>query len=542
MNNRWTRTIDEFLDEIDTTIFAGGALLTLSLIAVIGIWPNASAAALSGANEYLLRNVGWLYLWVVFLAVVFCFWLLFGPWGRLKLGAPDEAPEFGLGSYFAMMFSAGLAVGLVFWGPGEALSHYQSGPPLFEAAPKTEALMPGVVQYTLFHSGISPWSAYMVFAVTIGYFVHRKGAAFRPAVIFAPFVGTDNLDGWWAKALDAVVVVISVGGICVSLGFGVIQFLAGVNYNWGIQVGDAGTVLLTLGLTIAFTASAAVGVQRGIRRISDFNIVLFVGLLVVALVFAPLSFVLDLGSEALGGLISDFVAMSFYTNFANESVGWVGDWTMFFWAWWLAFGPMIGIFIARISRGRTIRQVVFAGLIGTSAASFPWFITLGGSALWVQSTGQAELLGILSNYGVEGVGFALFERLVPFSDVFSALYLLLVLTFLITTIDSSTLSVAMLTVGGSEHPTVLNRVIWGTLVGLLTAFLIVAGGLATLQAFVVLVGLPTALMCIVCLVGMSRELERQVPVLRREREHADNEIVRTRTQDAEPSHVSQSED
>ncbi|WP_433632920.1 BCCT family transporter [Halomicrococcus sp. NG-SE-24] len=516
-------------EEIHPGVFGGGVLLTLLLIAFIGLTPDLAASTLSDANDFIITKLGWLYMWIVFAAVLFCGWLMFSSWGRIKLGDPDEEPEFTLMEFFAMMFSSGLAVGLVFWGPAEALAHFQSGPPFFEAGAKSQALMPGAIQYTLFHSGISPWAAYLVFGVVFGYFAHRRDYALRPATIFAPFVNDDSLDSWWATLVDAAVVVISVGGICVSLGFGVIQFTTGLQYNWGINLDDTGIVLLTIGLTIAFTASAAVGVQRGIRRISDFNILLFAVLLVTALIFAPISYVLNLGSQAFAGLITDFVGMSFYTNFANDAK-WVGGWTMFFWAWWLAFGPMIGIFIARICRGRTIRQVVFVGIIGTSAASFPWFITLGGSALWAQTTGKADLLKVMSNFGIEGVGFSLFEQLIPFSGVFSALYLLLVLTFLITTVDSSTLSVAMLTVGGDEHPTVLNRVVWGVLVGLLTSLLIIIGGLSTLQSFVVLVGFPTALMCVVCMVGLVLTLERRTPVLLTESEPTEAETSQDFTQ------------
>lgn len=499
-------------NEIDPIVFGGGAILTLLLIAFIALVPETAANTLSAANDFIVTNLGWLYLWVVFGAVLFCLWLLVGPWGRIKLGAPDDEPEFTLFEFFAMMFSAGLAVGLVFWGPAEALAHYSAGPPLFDAPAKSTQLIPGAIQYSLFHSGISPWAAYLVFGVTIAYFAHRRGLPIRPATMFAPLLGEDSIDSLWARLIDASVVVISIGGICVSLGFGIIQFSTGLNFNWGIEFGDIGTILFTIGMTVAFTASAAVGVQRGIRRVSDFNIILFGLLLLAAFIFAPLAFVFNVGSQALSGLLTDFVSMSLYTNFANDAA-WVGGWTMFFWAWWLAFGPMIGIFIARICRGRTIREVVLVGLVGTSAASFPWFITLGGSALWVQSTGQANLLGVYNNFGVEGVGFALFGELFPLSGVFSALYLLLVLTFLITTVDSSTLSVAMLTVGGEDEPSVINRVIWGVLVGALTSLLIVIGGLSTLQSFVVLVGFPTALMCVISIVGMSIELERVAPVI-----------------------------
>lgn len=510
MSERSGSQLEQLKEEVDPTIFGLSVAAIVLLIGAFSLFPSQSASGLAQANDFIIQNLGWVYMWVVFGAVVFCFFLLIGPWGRIKLGGTDDEPEFSLFEFFAMMFSAGLAVGLVFWGPAEALDHYSTGPSLTSTEPGTSAIMPEAVQYTLFHSGISPWAAYLVFGVAIAYYAHRLGYPARPATMFTPLFGTDSLDSVWAKLLDAAVVIISIGGIAVSLGFGVVQFLAGVDYVWDVSSGDLGVLLFTLGLTVCFTASAAVGVHRGIRRLSDFNIAVFLLLLVTALIFAPLSFVLGLGSEAFGGLITDFVAMSMHTNFADDAA-WVGGWTMFFWAWWLAFGPMIGIFITRICKGRTIRQVVGVGLLGTSAASFPWFITLGGSALWAESTGRAALLDVYGDYGVEAVGFALFEQLVPFSDLFSAVFLLLVLTFLITTVDSSTLSVAILTVGGDQQPSVLNRVIWGVLVGLLTALLIILDGLVALESFVVLVGFPTAIMAIVTMVSLTLALERRHP-------------------------------
>ncbi|MCT9098062.1 BCCT family transporter [Haloarchaeobius sp. HME9146] len=514
----------EFRDEIQPSVFWGGAILTVIAIAVLGTWPSASAEVLTNVNTWLWKNLSWVYLGIMFICVGFCLWLLLGPWGRIKLGGEDEEPEYSFFAFFAMLFSAGLSTGLVFFGPAEALFHYSSGPPFLSAGSSSAAVMPGAIQYTLLHWGISPWSAYLIVGVTIAYFVHRHGAPIKPSTIFAPFIGVENLDKDWVKPLDMGIVVLSVGGVAVSLGFVVTQFLTGLNYNWGVQVGDLGILLVTTGLTIGFTISAALGVDKGIRRISHFNMGLFVTLLVVAFLAGPTGFLMNLGTEAVGGYVNDFVEMSLYANVANGA-SWVGGWTVFYWAWWFSFAPMIGIFMARISRGRTIRQVVFAGLAGTSAASFPWFIVMGGSSLWVQHNGQADILGAVGEYGTEVAGFPLFEQIVPFGlgGVFSGLYLLLVLTFLITTVDSTTLSLAMFTTGGDEDPSTINRVTWGTLVGVLTSILLIVGGLPALKDMIVLVGLPVALVCLLCFVGLTKELESRHPVLLTDRDRSPDE-------------------
>lgn len=517
-----------FREETDGVVFGVGALLTALAIGAIALRPDATGETLTAVNELLWQELGWLYLWAMFLAVAFCLWLLVGPWGDIKLGDPDEGPEFSFFQFFAMLFSAGLSTGLVFYGPAEALFHYSSGPPLLSASAESSAIIPGAVQYTMLHWGISPWAAYLTVGVTIAYYVHRRDAPIKPSTIFAPFVGVENLDENWVKFLDVGMVVVSVGGVAVSLGFVVTQFMTGLSYNWGVTFGDLGTILLTVGLTVGFTVSAAVGVEKGIRRVSTFNMSLFAALLVVAFVFGPSAYLLNLGSEAFGGYVTEFIEMSLYANVAGGTE-WVGAWTVFYWAWWFSFAPMIGIFVARICRGRTIRQIVFAGLVGTSAASFPWFVVMGGSSLWVQNTGRADILTVVSEYGIEVAGFPLFEQLLPFGQLFSALYLLLVLTFLITTVDSTTLSLAMFTTGGDAHPPTANRVAWGVLVGLLTSLLLVTGGLAALKDLVVLVGLPIALVVGLCIVGLTMELEQRYPVLlteRYERTAADEDAER----------------
>ncbi|WP_135303948.1 BCCT family transporter [Haloarcula amylovorans] len=517
-----------FRDEIELPVFVGGAILTILAIGLIAARPTAAGKALTTWNEWLWRELGWIYMWAMFLAVVFCVWLLVGPWGSIKFGGPDEDPEFSYFSMLAMLFSAGLSTGLVFYGPAEALYHYSSGMPFFGSSAESAAAVPDAIQYTLLHWGISPWSAYLVVGITISYYVHRKNAPIKPSTVFAPFIGVGNLDRWWVKPLDIGMVVVSVGGVAVSLGFVVTQFLSGMGYNYGVEVGNLGTLLVTVGLTVGFTISAALGVKKGIRRISNFNMYLFGLLLFLMFVFGPTAYLLTAGTQALGGYLNDFVSMSLYMNAAND-VSWVGGWTVFYWAWWFSFAPMIGIFIARICRGRTVRQVVFAGLVGTSAASFPWFVVMGGSSLWAQQTDRADLLSVMSEQGMSVAGFPLFESLVPFGNLFSAAYLLLVLTFLITTVDSTTLSLAMFTTGGDSNPSTINRVTWGVLVGFLTSLLLITGGVSALQDLVVLLGLPIAFVIALCVVGMILELEQVSPVLLTERYGDDTDDTDSQT-------------
>ncbi|ELZ12010.1 BCCT transporter [Halovivax asiaticus JCM 14624] len=505
--------IESFKRETDLPVFALAVAALLGLIVAIVGWPDAAAAKLATANELIVANLGWLYLWVVFLSFVFVVYIMIGPWGKLKLGDPDDEPEFSFWQYIVLTFTAGLSSGgLEFWGPAEPLVHYDTRPPYFSGEAGTWAGMADALQYAIFHYGLSAWATYLVFAVAISYYVYRKGADFRPAVVLAPFVGVDNLDGWLAKVVDALMIIVIVSGITVSFGLGISQFASGLGFKWGVALGDGGKIGLALLVGVLFLLSVLAGIQKGIQRFADLNVVLLIGLMVATFAFGPLSSLVDLGTQAVTGYATDFVGMSLFFAPGAEGANWLSNWTLFFWPWWLTFAPMVGIFMARISKGRTLRQLVAAGLFGSFGLTVPWYVGTGGSALLLQTSGAADLLGVYNSAGLEAVGFALFEELLPFAGLFSGVLLLLVVSFLITTMDSSTLSLAMIVADG-ESPSWITRVVWGVLMVLLTIALMLAGGMSVMQSFTILVGLPTAILCAVAMVGMVLELEREVPVL-----------------------------
>mgnify|MGYP006282382527 CR=1 FL=1 len=518
------RLVQQALEGTDSTIFVGSLSLILAITAVIIVWPDATATQLATINADVVSNFSWLFLWLVFLSFVFLMYVLLGPWGNIKLGDPDEEPAFSYLGYLVMIFTAGLSSGgLEYWGPVEPLVHYQTAPPFVGSSSGGWAGMVSALQYAIFHYGTSAWAGYVVFGIAVSYFAYRKDMPFRPAVILAPFVGTDNVDGWMGKAVDTLAVVVSVSGITISFGLGVDQFFAGLSYNWGVQVGALGEVLFILLITGLFLLSVTAGIQEGIQRFANLNVVLLLVLMSAALVFGPLSFLLNLGTQALQGYVTDFVGMSLY--FTPNASGWFGSWTVFFWAWWLTFAPMVGVFMARISRGRTLRQLVFAGILGSFALTVPWYVATGGSALWLQTTGQADLLAVYSDVGLAGVSFALFDQLLPLADLFSAILLALVLSFLITTLDSATFSFSMIANKGEPSPSTLNRITWGLVLGFLTIALTLAGGISVLRSFTVLAGIPAAILCLIALVGMVVQLERHAPVLLSESEYTDTDIA-----------------
>ena len=504
-------TLERFVDELDLGVFGVGFSVSLLAILVFFLYPEASAETMGRVNEFLWTEYMWVYVGTMFLMIVFSLWLMVGPWGSLKLGKPHEDPEFGLLSYFSMMFSAGIAAGIVFWGPAEALKHYTTVPPLFGAEPQSAAAAVGAIQYTLFHWGIAYWVPYVIVAIPIAYYAFREDAPMRVSTLVAPFVGVDNLDGLLAKAIDITAVFATIGGIATTLGFVGKQFLTGLTYNLGVSLGDAGTVLVITGLTVAFTVSVALGVKKGIARISRFNMGVFAVLTVVTFLLGPTNYIMNTGLQAVGNYFAEFLGMALYTN-ATGTGEWVGNWTVFYWAWVFSWAPFGGLFVARISRGRTIRQVVATAVIGATASTTPWFLTMGGSAIFFERNDIAPMLSMVAEYGVSVSGFPLFGAL-PLGGLLSAVFMLLVVTFFITSADSSTLALGMLTTGGKQQPSTVNRVIWGGLMGGLASLLIVGGGIDALRSSAIITGFPFAIISIIAIAGMVREFQQVSPLL-----------------------------
>jgi glycine betaine transporter len=512
---------ERFTDELDYAVFGAGFVVTALAVLAFTFREETAANLMEGTNEFLQSNFGWAYLLAMFALVVFVGFLIFSPWGNITLGADDEEPAFSFPAYFAMLYSAGIAAGVVFWGPAEAIYHYGDAvSPFVGAEVQSPEAAVGAVQYTFFHWGLSAWTAYVVLGVPIAYYAHRYDAPLRVSTILIPWLGQAGLDRPIAKAVDVLAVFATIGGVAATLGFVGDQFLTGIEWTTGTAVGDAGTVLIITGLTVAFTISVALGVKKGIRRIAYFNLILFTVLLVATFLLGPTRYIMALGTEALGGYINDFITMSFYTGAeASEGSsisGWVGGWTIFYWAWWFSWTPFVGLFIARISRGRTVRQVAVTGVLASTSITIPWFATMGGSAIYFQQNDQADILGAVATYEEAGAGYPLFEAL-PLGGVLTVLFLLLVTTFFITSADSSTLALGMLTTGGEREPSTINRVIWGFLIGALASLLMVVGGVDALQWAAIITGGPFAIITLLAAVSAVFAFgEREAVFLREE--------------------------
>ncbi|MFB6169051.1 MAG: BCCT family transporter [Haloferacaceae archaeon] len=509
------RTLREFLAAHDPLVLGPPLAVFVGFVGVQVLFPTATASAVGVVSRAALRGFGPFFLGSVLVAVGYCLFLLLGPWGDIRLGGPDAEPTYTYPTYFALVFTAGIAAGIVFWGPAESIVHYQNPPPYFGAAPTSAAAVNGALTYTLFHWGLSAWSPYAVVGVPIAYYVFERGAPLRVSAILTPVFGPDGLDALPARLVDTLAVFATVGGIATSVALVSQQFLAGIGVQWGVTTGSLGPVLFVAGLTVVFVLSAVTGVHRGIRRLAAFNVALFGLFAVLFAAVAPRAFVVDRGAAALGSYAVEFLPLSVYAG--GE---WVAEWTVWNWSWWFSWAPFAGLFVAALSRGRRIRTVVFTTVVATSAATMAWFVLLGGTALSLQRSGAADLLAAAARGGAEtAVGFRLFAAL-PLGELLTFLFLALIVVFITTSADTSTLVVSVLATERGVAPETRSVVFWGVFQGVVAVSLLLVGGGESLQTLAVLTGGPFAVLSLVALAGLTLSLYR------RERGEGHRSIVR----------------
>jgi len=493
-----------FLGRQDAATFGVPVLVFVLFFAARLLFPSGTGTVVTSVKDVILTRFDWLFLGAVFLSVLYCLFLLVGSWGEIRLGGPDAEPTYTYPTYFALFFTAGIAAGIVFWGPAEAIFHYRSPPPFVGAEPRSAAAIVGALTYALFHWGVSAWSAYLVIGLPIAYFTYQRGAPLRVSTILAPFLGVDGLDSRWATLVDVLAVFATIGGVATSVAFVGQQFLAGIDFQWGVTYGALGPVLFVAGLTAIYSISAETGVERGIRRIAGVNVVLFGLFALLVFGVGPRSFVVDRGAAALGSYAVNFVPMSLYTGGQ-----WVASWTVWNWSWWFSWAPFAGLFLAALSRGRTVRTVVLTGVVATSAATLAWFLLLGGTSLYLQHHGGADVLGSIEAHGgSEAVaGFPIFAAL-PVGELLMFLFLALIVVFIVTSADTSTLVVAILASGRESAPTTGAIVFWGVFQGVVAVAVLLVGGGESLQAVAVLTGGPFAVISLVALAGLTVTLHR----------------------------------
>ncbi len=494
-----------------------GAIIVVFVL-VAALLPGPFNALLQGINTAVVNSIGWYYVLLVAGFVAFSLYCGLSRYGDITLGNDDEPPAYRVLPWFAMLFAAGMGIGLVFWGVAEPLNHVAHpapGEPGLDVDPAAAAQ--NAMATTYLHWGLHAWAIYAVVGLAVAYAVHRRGYPVSIRWALAPVFG-DRMRGRLGDLVDVVAVVGTLFGVATSLGFGVVQLAAGLT-DIGI-IGEAGIgIILVLTAVISALALLSVvsGLDVGIKWLSTGNLVLAGVLMVAILVLGPTLFILRESVQNLGTYLSRFLDLSFRTLPFRGEPGetWLGAWTTYYWGWWISWSPFVGIFIARISRGRTVREFVLGVLLVPTLLTFFWFSVLGGTAIYQQLTGGG-LIAADGSVSTEGALFQMLREL-PGAPVLIGLFLLLLTVFFVTSSDSGSFVVSMLSAGGDPAPHVGIRVFWGVLQGAVAAVLLWVGaregaltdGLGALQTMAILVAAPFSLIMIAMCVSLTRSLHAE---------------------------------
>ncbi|WP_435100014.1 BCCT family transporter [Arhodomonas sp. AD133] len=453
--------------------------------------------AFSDVLSYISSNFGWFYILSMTAFLVFAVFLFFSPFGNIRLGKDHDEPDFSYPTWFAMLFSAGMGIGLVFWGVAEPMFHYLSPP----AGPgETAAAAQNAMAITFFHWGLHPWGVYVVLALALAFFSFRHDLPLQIRSTLFPLIG-DKIDGPIGHGVEILAVFGTLFGLATSLGLGVMQINAGLDYLGLMDKGTAQQVLLIAVITAAATVSVVTGLDKGIRRLSEMNLVLALILMLFVFVMGPTVFLLDSLVQNIGEYIRQLVPLSFKVRAYDEAGHeWAKSWTLFYWGWWISWAPFVGMFIARVSKGRTIREFVGGVLLVPTLLTFLWMTVFGNTGLYMELFGGGGIASAV-NENVDTALFVLLDKL-PLAAISSTIAVLIVATFFVTSSDSGSLVIDILTSGGDPNPPVGQKIFWAVTEGVVAGVLLWVGGqkaLSALQTASVSTGLPFALvMLFVC--------------------------------------------
>jgi glycine betaine transporter len=492
--------------------------ISFVVVLLFVLWGLLSPSGLAEASGSLLgvltEKFGWFYLIATFGFLIFSIFLAFSKFGSIRLGADTDRPEYTNRSWFAMLFSAGMGIGLVFWGVAEPLSHYMTPPQ--EATPQTAQAARLAMRYSFFHWGLHAWAIYTVIGLAIAYFTFRKGQSGLISSTFYPLLG-EKVKGPIGKAIDILAIIATIFGVATSLGLGTLQINGGLNHLINVPNNFTSQLLIIVVVTILYLISATTGLDKGIKILSNANLMVAAALLVFVLFAGPTSFLFDVFTTTLGSYLQNLVQMSLtLTPFSAGS--WIKDWTLFYWAWWIAWAPFVGMFIARVSKGRTVKEFVLGVLLVPSVFGFLWFSVFGGTAL------NLELFhnGNIAEAAQSDVTSALFNTLqqLPVGMTLSGLATLLIITFFITSADSATFVLGMLSSNGIANPTTRVKLVWGLLQSTIAAVLLMSGGLQGLQTASIVAAAPFAIIMVLMCYSLYLSLEKEVASTRTKPETA----------------------
>lgn len=495
-----------------TVVFWASLIICIGLVTWGLLSPEGFKSQTGDLTSAISSTFGWYYLLTVFLILIFCVYLIFSRFANLKLGKPGDKPEFSLLSWFAMLFSAGMGMGLVFWTTAEPISH------AFISAPRSELgsdqAIQEAMQFSFFHWGLHAWAVYGIVALVLAYFKFHNDAPGLISATLIPLFGKKLMAGPLGKLIDTLAVFATVIGVASTLGFGSAQMNEGISFLFGTPNNFAFQMLILGVATVLFIISASSGIGRGIKYLSNINMVLAFVLLLLLLIVGPTLYIFNSFADAIGGYMNNFFSMSFNLEPINEERrAWVDGWTVFYWAWWISWAPFVGIFIARISRGRTVKEFMLGVLLVPSLVCFIFFAVFGVSALNLEQNNIAKI----SEYSLETATFGVLQYY-PLGTLLSILTLLVVAIFFITSADSATFVLGMQTTGGMLNPPNLVKITWGLIQSAVAAIVIYTGGTQGLQNALIIAALPFSV--VIILMGISfLKAASHDPLVKKNRRH-----------------------
>ncbi|NYF12780.1 choline/glycine/proline betaine transport protein [Pseudoclavibacter sp. JAI123] len=488
-------------------VFWPAAIIVLGFAGFAILAPTAADTAFGAVQSSIVRNFNWYYVLIAAFFVIFSLWMGFGKYGDIKLGKDDDKPEFSNLSWLSLLFAAGMGIGLVFYGVSEPLSHFIDPKPGVTGT--DSQLAQQALSQTYLHWGVHAWSIYIVLGLALAYAIHRRGRPVSVRWALEPLLGR-RVRGGWGNLIDVIALVGTIFGVATSLGLGVLQIGSGLEAAGILESSTTSSIAIIAVITAFVLFSVISGVGKGMKWLSNTNLILAGALLVFILIVGPTQFLLRDFVQSLGNYLQNFVSLTFSTSaFSGEDgVDWQSAWTTFYWGWWMSWAPFVGVFIARISRGRTVRQFVTGVMLVPTLVTFLWFSVLGGTALYMQLNGITDFVQSDGSVDVESALFQMLAEL-PGGAILTIGAIILIAIFFITSADSGALVMGMLATGGQAEPKNWVRAFFAVITSVLATALLLAGGLNALQTAAISIALPFSIIllltCWATAVAFGRE-------------------------------------
>lgn len=490
---------------INPPVFFGSLIVLLIAITSTIIIGEPAEQMFANAQRVISDASAWFFILLVNVLLFFLVFLAFSKFGKIRLGGKKAKPDFSRGSWFAMLFSAGMGIGLVFWGVAEPISHFNYNP--FVDNADTVAAAKSAMGFTFLHYGVHAWAIYTVVALALAFFTFNLKLPLTIRSIFYPLLG-DKIYGRWGDLIDVISVIATIVGLATSLGFGAQQVNAGLEYLFDIPYSRIVQIVIITVITILATGSLIAGLDKGIRRLSEINMGLAVLLLLFVLIIGPTAYLLEGFVQNLGYYIDNFFRLGLWTESytgVRDHGEWQNSWTVFYYAWWIAWSPFVGIFIARVSKGRTIREFIIGVLLVPTIITFLWMSVFGGGAIYFELMGDHGITNAV-NENVATAIFKLLERF-PLVTISSGLAILLVASFFVTSSDSGSMVVDTLTSGGRHEAPKIQKIFWAAMEGATASVLLLYGGLTALQSATTITGLAFAIILVIMVISFYKSVE-----------------------------------